>query len=147
MRAIDNSLQLQTSSQSAGKAEGQNGAGGYRTLMEAKRKVKRIMIVTTGLILPSMPPVVMMAVFSAYGVQAPLLMFCVPFVLVPQIWLSVNIQLHAKRSRRRRGHNGTLFSACTSGPPPRPAPSRLLSSFPRHQEGRIVPTVEPSSVP
>ncbi|CAM9155797.1 unnamed protein product [Ectocarpus sp. 13 AM-2016] len=146
MRAIDTSLQLQTSFPSTGKVEGQNGGRGYRTLLEAKRKVRRIMTVTAGLLVPAIA-VVAMAIFTPYGIQAPLLMFCVPFGFVPQIWLSMNIQLHAKRSRLRQGHTGTPISAWASGPLSRPAPSRLLNSLPRPHEGRIVPTNDPLSVP
>lgn len=83
MRAIDNSLLLQMSSQTAGEV-GQNGGGGCRTLVDAKKKVMSIMIVTAGLLIPAMS-VVAMAIFTPDGVQAPLLMFGVPFALVPQI--------------------------------------------------------------
>ncbi|CAM9616911.1 unnamed protein product, partial [Ectocarpus sp. 8 AP-2014] len=147
MRAIDNSLQLQTaSSQSAGKAEGQNCGAGHRTLVEAKKKVRRMVMVTASLLFPAMT-MGSLGAFTPYGVRAPLLMYGVPFALVPQIWLSMNVQLHSKRSHLRPGPNGNILSAWTSGHLATAALSRMPRSFARRQQQHVVPTQGPLPLP
>ncbi|CAM9667119.1 unnamed protein product [Ectocarpus fasciculatus] len=148
IRAINNSLQLQAASESVWKAEGHERSAGYQALLNAKRKVMRVMVVTASLIFPALA-VVWLAIFTPYGLEAPLLMFCIPIGLVPPIWLSMNVQLHAKRSRLRPGPNGNLLSAWTSGHLSRAAFSRTPGSLARHQQQRVVPTQEqePLSLP
>lgn len=147
MRAIDNSLQMQTaSSQLVRKGEGQNVGAGHRTLVQAKKKVRRMVMVTASLLFPAMT-MGSLGAFTPYGVRVPLLMYGVPFALVPQIWLSMNVQLHAKRSHLRPGPNGNFLSAWTSGHLSRAALSRMPGSFARHRQQRVVATQEPLSLP
>ncbi|CAN0415530.1 unnamed protein product, partial [Ectocarpus fasciculatus] len=77
-----------------------------------------MVMVTASLLFPAMT-MGSLGAFTPYGVRAPLLMYGVPFALVPQIWLSMNVQLHAKRSHLRPGPTGNLLSAWTSGHLPR----------------------------
>lgn len=72
-----------------------------RTLMVAKRKVQRAMVVSAAVAVPAVG-VVFLAIFSKHGTEAPLFLFSAPFNVSPLIWMCFNVQLHSGRSNQSR---------------------------------------------
>lgn len=73
--------------------------GGNATLVAARRKVKRMVFLTTLIIVPS-TGVGLLVVFSSHLAEAVLIMDAL-LTFLPLIWFSLNIQLHAGRSHER----------------------------------------------
>lgn len=89
--------------------------GGTPTLVAARSKVKRMLVLTTLLVIPS-TSIGVYAGFSSDMAEAALILD-VLLTWLPMAWLSINMQLHAGRSQQRVAprllpsqSNGRLFS-------------------------------------
>lgn len=144
LQAIHKSLkkQQQRRKQSApGGAGGPKDEAGSQTLLEARRKVKTVVVVDIVLVL-SGTLTTLLAVITGLDMEAPLLLFGVIFAYVPLIWLAFNIQVHSGRSgsqeRPRLRTKGELLTAH----PPRPSMTSKLCSSMKHEQ-QVVPAEAP----
>ncbi|CAM9948494.1 unnamed protein product [Hapterophycus canaliculatus] len=74
---------------------------GDPSLLKTKRKVQMVVIIADALCF-KVAVILVFAICTKYGGEAPLLMFLVPMILLPLIWNLGNVQLHAGRSKLRR---------------------------------------------
>lgn len=146
LQAIDKSLQNQRQQQqtpsTAASTRGARGGPGKNTLLDAKRKVKTVVIVDVILVV-SGSFITLLAVVTGLYTGVPLVMFGVIFGYTPLVWLAFNIQVHGGRS----GSHRRSLTSMNSGPlsrmsGPRTSLRRNLFSSTK-QEKQVVPTEVP----
>lgn len=74
---------------------------GDTTLLTARTKVKRVLILVVSLSVMT-ECMLLFEIFGGYGFGAPLMLFVGPLVIMTPVWNSINVQLHAGRSKRRQ---------------------------------------------
>lgn len=116
--------------------ESKKRRGGNPLLVAARNKVKNMVVLTTLLVVPS-TSVGLFAAFSSYMAEAALILDAL-LTLLPMVWLSLNMQLHAGRSHDR-GAQRLLLPKSNNGPA---SPRLILPGFrnPFSHQQLVVPT-------
>lgn len=139
LETIDKSLQNQKQHR---QPQGTTDGAANRTLLEAKRKVKTVMVADVVLVV-SGSSITLLAVNTGFDTEVPLVMFGVTFAYLPLIFLACNVQVHGGRSGAHRRLVSPLSSRLRS-PGSRLWPSLRSKIFSfSNQQQQVVPTEAP----
>lgn len=122
----------------------------HSSLLAARKKMKIAMTFCMQLS-AQIFAILLFAVFSKYGIAAPLILFGIPMGFAPQIWFSFNVQLHSGRTKRRMPRvlhpteSGRLDQPREASGVGGKVASMITHTFSRSQQRQIVPIEVPAS--
>ena len=128
-------------SSSAPSSPAGRSSSGDAILLAARAKVKKVVVFAVSL-LTNVLSMMLFAIVSPYGVEAPLLFFFIPMTLVPPIWNAVQVTIHRGRTRLPQGLLSSSIAASHGGQTGRASISTSFAwrSTPNRQPHRVVPT-------
>lgn len=97
----------------AAEGAGRRKVGGGPNLLAARKTIKIAMMVCLTMAVQTVL-MLMFAVVTRYGTDAPLLFFGISMGLAPLLWYFLNVQMHAGRSNRDISRGGGALPGATS---------------------------------